>query len=1301
MKRLSVFSAGILSAVGVVAAEMIVVAPGEGETTNVTDRLAGDIGISANPGASGGGTVKVIGHYSTYTGPTTNNCGTLWPSFLGQGVDYGALGNTAELALGQGTFKYTGQPAALPCPVVHTGGTGEYSVYDIGAGSSLTVGNSFAATPRIVKRGAGELHFACTGGGIMRLGNVGAAGGHFDSSKKDKLFMSFGENGDAPTTGGAAFNVVEGKLILDSGSYRFGSTYALKIGAWTVADGEQEPSATVEIRGGTVDFVTDGGAILLADRSAFTTTTPNFRPSSTLAIYGGSVTIPGNIWYGSCYYDGPSGMTMNANPRFEMHGGTVTCGQQMNFRMGNMKGILSEFIVDGGTLTLDYFIPANKWYSGILVGDSRGDESCTNIVTIAGTASVRFPKVINQRNESMFMRLEDNAVLMTCFLSNHSGTFTLDIDGGTLLQSFSSSFALISNNLTRVTVGARGVVLGTYSRYSDVFVAQVQKGIVPSLDCVGDDGGVTVSNQVATGTVRFFGVNEHYGPTTLKKGIMDFAGDGLISRNGPLVLEGGTAILTNRQHTVAGFTLGKTASDTSATFKFDKLTPLVVTGTVKVKGNPSLSVVPLESDGSAATSADGCTILVAPLSESNALTVVASKCTLTSASGYLNVVADGESAKLVIQATDPGLVPVDVRSAYWSATDGGEWTDPASWEEGNPPEDYDMQATFNAPSDGEVAPVTISRGGVEVETINVTAGAYSISGGGLKPLRVNLNADANVTFAGGAHDVNGNVYVGGGNGAHAEPTLSVSGGSLTCNALYMGYDTTKTQTECPKVAISGGAVTARTEVVVDYHGGYATNTFTMTGGSLTTPSFKVGGATGSRNADQATLSFSNCTIDIGGGEFCGDGNGATPSRIEFGDGCVIRAKRIARANTDASKVLVFDGATFRPTAATSTSDTSGINAGYLFTGVIGTKGFTIDTTEVAPLDGVVEDYVPVVMTLRKSGTTGTVYATGGGLVLFNGYSHVYYNALIVATNETTMIVKSTASQASPVTVEPGSALRFTKAVQTYSKAVTLGRADATVLTRLEFNDEDGFAAISRQCDCTELKVLSDVSVAWCERGWKGEATCPDGVYTGIVYTTAKSSVDASRFVLPEKFRSWKSLSTELVDYSATQKAIVFTVTTTGEEPVVPVEPPSGPLVLPAGSWDSPVALGTYNVVGSLSLGSYPGEFASAAVSGDITIKSGTVWHHDFSNDLIDYDFLVVNGTLTVERGVTFDLGRTAETPPPRNFRVPVAQATGVIAVPQKLPATGTGGGFTSVDLTVDGGVLYVSPHKTGLWVVIK
>lgn len=1310
MKRVVFLGVGILSAVGVAAAEMIVIEPGEGETTNVTARLAGDIGISANPGASGGGIVKVVGHYNTYTGPTTNNCGTLWPSFLGQGVDYGALGNTAELVLGQGTLKYTGQAATLACPVVHTGGTGEYSVYDIGAGSSLTIGNSFASSPRLVKRGAGVLCFACTGAGSMRLGENGAAGGHLDSSTKAKLFMSFGANGEAPTKGGAAFTVAEGSLAFDSGSYLVGSSYALKIGAWTADDGEQEPNARVDVYGGTLDFLSGGGAILLADRNAYTTTTPNFRPSSTLAIHGGTVTLPADVWFGACWYAAAAGMTMNANPRFEMHGGSASCNSQLNFRMGNHNNILSEFVIDGGSLASGYFIPANKWYSGILCGSVFGGETCTNLITMAGTASVRFPKVINQRNETVLMRIADSAVFKACFLANDSGTFNLDFDGGTLLQNFSSDFALVSNTLTRVTVGPRGAVLGTDG---GAYVAHVQKGIESHPDCVGDDGGVVVSNAWTTGVVRFYGINGHYGPTTLKKGIMEFAGEGLISSRGVFVLEGGTAVFANRPHTVAGFTLGKSASTTSSELKFDKSTPLVVTGTVKVKGNPSLSVVPLEADGSAATSADGCTILVAPLSESNALTVVASKCSLTSASGYLNVVADGDAAKLVIQATDPGLVPVDIRSAYWTATDGGEWTDPAGWEDGNPPEDYDMQATFNAPSGGEVAPVTIARGGVEVETINVTAGAYSFSGGGLKPLRINVNADADATFAGGAHDVDGNIYVGGGNGGFTHPKLSVSGGSLTCNALYMGYDETQTQTEAPAVEISGGAVTARTEVVVDYHGGYATNTLTMTGGRLAAPALKVGlvgTATTRKVPTAARLAFSNCTVDLGDGTLTGYGGNAVAARIEFGSGCTIRAKRIVQSSTYGC-TIAFNGGTFRPTAATSSDATSGISASYMWIGEIGLNGFTIDSSEVAVENGCVEDYVPITLMLNgpDNGTPGTTYATGGGCVLFAGYNHAYYKSPIVATNNTVVIVKGLgASQAAPVTIEPGSSLRFTKAVQTYSKAVKLGRADATALTRLEFNNEDGFAATSRQCDCTELKVLSDVSVAWCERGWRGEATCPDGVYTGIVYTTAKSSVDASRFVLPEKFRSWKSLSTELVDYSATQKAIVFTVTTTGEDPDdpghggdEPEEPASGPLVLPAGSWDSPVALGTYNVIESLALGLCPGEFASAAVSGDVTIKSGTVWHHDFSNDLVDYDFLVVNGTLTVERGVTFDLGRTAETPPPRNFRVPVAQATGAIVAPRKLQATGTGGGFTSVDLTVDGGVLYVSPHKTGSWIIVK
>jgi len=534
----------------------------------------------------------------------------------------------------------------------------------------------------------------------------------------------------------------------------------------------------------------------------------------------------------------------------------------------------------------------------------------------------------------------------------------------------------------------------------------------------------------------------------------------------------------------------------------------------------------------------------------------------------------------------------------------------------------------------------------------------------------------------------------------------------------MKYATSGANAESSTLEVSGGVVTAKTSVVVAYHKGTGTNKVVLTGGKLVTPSFVIGGGAKTTREKTTEVSFSNCEIDLGTGTFDRDSSGECPKTCLFGNGAVIRAGRIVADDTVSTCQLTFDGATFRPTKATSDRSTSGIDAWYLFTGMLGSKGLIIDTTEVCPADGVIQNYVPVHYVVR--GATLTV--TGGGCVYFDGYGHSFHSGTIVSSNASTVIVRTPSGQASPIVIEPGAAFRFLNSTMDYAKQVTLGRAGATEPARIEFNNASGFAATAHQFSANPLVVNSPVSVAWCADGWKGAATCPDGVYTGIVYTTKNSIVDTSNFVLPTYYQSWKSLSTEIIDWSETQKALVFTVTTTGEEPEPPVPGPTviDTLVVPtgdqqvlangttvknltlgAGSWNVPSVIGSFVVSQVLSLGLLPGEIASAKVTGDVTIKAGCVWKVDAADNLLDYDLLVVDGKLTVERGAILDFGRTEATKVPRNFRVPIATATGTISVPERVTALGLGWEYGKADLTVEGGIVYASRAKQGLTVIVR
>ncbi len=143
------------------------------------------------------------------------------------------------------------------------------------------------------------------------------------------------------------------------------------------------------------------------------------------------------------------------------------------------------------------------------------------------------------------------------------------------------------------------------------------------------------------------------------------------------------------------------------------------------------------------------------------------------------------------------------------------------------------------------------------------------------------------------------------------------------------------------------------------------------------------------------------------------------------------------------------------------------------------------------------------------------------------------------------------------------------------------------------------------------------------------------------------------------------------------------------------------LTIAAGSWNTALVTGSFFVRDALSLGLLPGEIASVRVDGDVTIKSDAVWSVDYDPDGKAADLLVVNGKLTVEKGATLDFGRTDANPLPRHFRAPIACATGAIAVPARVAATGTGGLCESMELTVENGVLYASEPKRGLMILVR
>ena len=96
-------------------AGVITLAPGNGVSTNVTERIVGANDVVVNEGATGGGIVTLANSYNSYTGATTLNCGTLVATALG-GDAGSSLGLSSGLTLPRRRRLRPARPQASATP---------------------------------------------------------------------------------------------------------------------------------------------------------------------------------------------------------------------------------------------------------------------------------------------------------------------------------------------------------------------------------------------------------------------------------------------------------------------------------------------------------------------------------------------------------------------------------------------------------------------------------------------------------------------------------------------------------------------------------------------------------------------------------------------------------------------------------------------------------------------------------------------------------------------------------------------------------------------------------------------------------------------------------------------------------------------------------------------------------------------------------------------------------------------------------------------------------------------------------
>lgn len=447
----------------------VVIAPGNGVATNVTDYFSGDVNLVVNQSESGGGIVT-LNPSSTYTGSTTLSCGTLVANGLAGAGLPSSLGTQGPLLLGAGTFRYEGPAGATFGLAVEDALSARVAnVFDI-INDLTATGTWSQKTSCFVKTGPGTLTLA--GAGKNFFGASSASASTSSTGISAYTLLNLQPNGDAPTQGFSGFTVADGTVRIADGTNVFSQYGAASVGARLSSDGSGEKPAVLDIAGGVNKF--------LSNVEVGKTGGGGAAAKPVLRISGGENTFR-NI------YVGPNtSMSKEFWAGFEMTGGTATTPSDCSFFLGNMDvaHITADF--SGGTMS----IGKNMGY-----GYGGGNVKKLADVVIRDSAVVTIGNRVyfqSKHTSSKFtLTLQSGGRLNTPWISQEGSVKTdVILDGGVLYWKSNgyAVFGSFRSGSDHVYVGTRGARLlgksGATSTYPFVFEA---KETVPG----GTPAGVT------------------------------------------------------------------------------------------------------------------------------------------------------------------------------------------------------------------------------------------------------------------------------------------------------------------------------------------------------------------------------------------------------------------------------------------------------------------------------------------------------------------------------------------------------------------------------------------------------------------------------------------------------------------------------------------------------------------------------------------------------------------------------------------------------------------------------------------
>ena len=698
--------------------ETVTIAPGNGVYTNVRERISGTVDVSVNPGASGGGIVR-LNPANGYIGKTTLGSGTLLVDSLAPVGGNSSVGQDGMVQIGAGTFRYAGPDGAFTDrPFTNVLTASQAAIYDI-SNEVAIAGGVTKGTGSFVKTGPGTLHL---------LGNnvfSGSALGDDTNGIQAKFVPK--ANGDSPAKGYRHFHVLEGTLVLgeDGGTTTIANGNNIGVGGWTTDSG-QEVEATLEVRGGYVKW---NSWVMHASYNGKTLNTSDHRPRSTVRVLdgilsGGTQTSGSGTFAMGRNKLGYSKFAQNTEPHLEVLGGQFLCS---DLSVSDDRGANSVIqIRNGGKVTA----------SNVFTGRISGNADTTVTMDVSNGGVLECNVISNGVADVFNIAFTNDAQVLINTIKNPKGTTHVLCDGATVKTrgtSSTSAYAVFMADISSVKVGPRGLTLGANGIQRD------RKGMAAASADEPDAAGVTISNIKDGGVVEYCVPTSYNGPTTITYGYLSFLGTGALPPNSPLIMKAGGLQLTNGVLSVANATFGEAGKAAQLKLRVARGSHFVVTDSFTLADDPSEFIVRIyETPGVA----DGLTtsgtypLVEAPLAAKGALETLAAKARLALPENPDSVAFEVVEAngRAVLQSAVELPVQVPQSADTWSNGAGdGLWATDGNWTSGAAVNQAGRTATF--PNVGE-GPQTVSLGTDGAFTaggldFTATTTDYTVSGGTL------------------------------------------------------------------------------------------------------------------------------------------------------------------------------------------------------------------------------------------------------------------------------------------------------------------------------------------------------------------------------------------------------------------------------------------------------------------------------------------------------------------------------------------------------------------------------------------